>query len=101
MTSLKYYKNLHVVKLDRRYKLYPQFKYRVSFDTQQADGWDQWLRVNRWLERTWGAEYIWHRTGSRSWCLEYRTAIPKNKYFRQLYLRSEEDLTMMLLVVGG
>jgi len=101
MTSIRYYKDPAIVKLDGRYKGYNRgFRYRIDFDVQGPGKWERWHQAVEWCERTWGGEYIWHHTGTRSWSTQYRTDIPKNKYFRQLYLRSEEDLTMLLLVIN-
>ena len=53
MTSLIYHPNPHIVKMDRRYRLYPQgFRYRVEFNTHGEGDWERWARVVAWCERT-------------------------------------------------
>lgn len=104
MTSIRHYKTPHVVKLDGRYKFYPKFKYRVEFDTRGIDQWRTWMSVCGRCDDTWGKEYefiggnvLAYRKYNENW----RTEIPKNKHYRYLYLRSEQDLTLMLLVIGA
>ena len=100
MTSIRHYKTPHVVKLDGRYKFYPKFKYRVDFDTKNMDKWQTWINVVKWCENTWGKEVVWNPP--RPAPTEYRTEYSKkNKFYRHLYLRREEDLTMMLLVISA
>ena len=104
MTSIRYYKEPHIVKLDRRFKGYNRgFRYRIDFDTQPMSRWEHWLKVVKWCESTWGKEYTWTDDSflaRRVWNDNYRTETGKNKYYRQLYLRSEQDLTMLLLVIS-
>lgn len=105
MTSIRHYKNPNIVKLDGRYKHYPKFKYRIDFDTQGMENWHIWMNLCKRCEETWGKEYEFiggnavfaYRKYNENW----RTETPKNKYYRYLYLRSEQDLTLMLLVIGG
>ena len=100
MTSLIYRHNPHIVKMDRRYRLYPQgFRYRVEFETYGEGNWQRWANVIAWCERTWGKEHDWHWPVSK-WNENYRTHWPKNHNYRFLFLRSEEDITMLLLVMG-
>lgn len=103
MTSIRYYRTPAVVKLDRRYKGYNRgFRYRIDFDTQ-GEKWEVWMRAFKWCENSYGKEYSWAPNGfARIWNDEYRTELgSRNKYYRHLYLRREEDVTMLLLVVGG
>ena len=100
MTSIRHYKTPHVVKLDGRYKFYPKFKYRIDFNTQSMSDWERWYTVTKWCTATWGDEYIWSVNHTKP--TEYRTeSSKKNRHFRHLYLRGEQDLTMMLLVIGA
>lgn len=102
MTSIRHYGNPHIVKLDRRYKGYNRgFRYRIDFDTYSMDNWTVWMRVVKWCEATWGKEQTWANSGIFAhavWNENYSTETGKNKYYRHLYLRREEDLTMMLMV---
>ena len=105
MTSLIYRHNPHVVKLDRRYRLYPQgFRFRVDFDTRGEGNWQRWSDAITWCERTWGREHDWGTSTAgtffRTWNHNYRTHGTSKYSQRQLFLRSEEDLTMLLLVIG-
>lgn len=106
MTSIRHHKNPHIVKLDRRYRGYNRgFRYRVEFDTYAIEKWDAWMRAVKWCENAWGKEQSWS-SGSMFahavWNNNYRTEFSrKNKHHRILYLCREEDLTMMLMVVGG
>ena len=99
MTSIRHYKTPRIVKLDGRYKFYPKFQYRIDFDTQNMGNWERWYKVTQWCTTTWGEEYIWSIKHPKP--TEYRTEVAKkNRHFRHLYLRSEQDLTMLLLVIN-
>jgi hypothetical protein len=101
MTSIIHHNNPHIVKMDRRYRLYPQgFRYRVEFNTYGEGNWQRWANVIAWCERTWGKEHEWRHPGAAIWNHNYRTHWPENHNYRFLFLRSEEDLTMMLLAMG-
>lgn len=104
MTSIRYYKNPNIIKLDGRYKFYPKFKYRIEFDTKGMEKWHIWLALCKQCEATWGKEYEFVANGflsRRMYNDNWRTETPsKNKYYRHLYLRTEQDLTLMLLVAG-
>jgi hypothetical protein len=103
MTSLRYVKSPNVTKLDGRYKLYNRgFKYRISFNTQ--DNYSKYFKSLKWCERIWGPEYTWADPvawTSKRWNNNWRTMTANNKYWREIYLREEQDVTMMLLAVGG
>jgi hypothetical protein len=103
MTSLRYYKSPYITKLDGRFKLSKHgFTHRVTFDTQQS--WDTFLRALKWCENTYGPEYDWEANGvfsRKTWNHNWRLLLPKNRWWREIYLREEQDVTMMLLVVGG
>jgi hypothetical protein len=104
MTSIRYVKLPKIKKLDGRFKLYKYgFTHRVTFDTQQS--WDKFMLAVKWCERTYGPDYDWEANGVFSrkiWNHNWRLLMPKEKRFwREFYLRSEQDVTMMLLVVGG
>jgi hypothetical protein len=104
MTSIRHYNNPHIIKLDRRYKGFVSgFKYRVDFNVayngRDNANWERWTRVIAWCENSYGKESFWTAMSLRS-AHGFKTSVPKNKQFRQLFLRSEEDLTMMLLVMG-
>lgn len=104
MTSIRHYKDPHIVKLDRRYKGYSRgFRYRVDFDTYSMEKWERWAQIIKWCESTWGEEYSWTDDSflaRRVWNDNYRTETGKNKYYRHLYLCREEDLTMLLMVMS-
>jgi len=104
MTSIRHYQDPNIIKLDRRYKGYNRgFRYRVDFDTQGMGKWERWHKVAKWCESTWGKEYEFHASGvfsRRTWNDNWRIETGKNKYYRQLYLRNEQDLTMLLLVIS-
>lgn len=103
MTSLRYVKSPNVTKLDGRYKLYNRgFRYRVSFNTQ--GNYDFYARVLKWCQNTYGPEYEWTDKvawTSKRWNDNWRVMNPTNKWWREIYLREEQDVTMMLLAVGG
>lgn len=104
MTSIRYYKDPRIIKLDGRYKHHPKFEYRIDFDTQ-GEKWARWIAVTDWCKHTWGREWEFVTSGPtpiHKYNDNYRTAISnRNHYFRHLYLRNEQDLTMMLLVIGA
>lgn len=100
MTSIRYYKDPAIVKLDGRFKFYPKFKYRIDFDTQ-GDKWTRWVAVLNWCTNTWGREWTIESLRGTIYNDNYCTACSKqNSYYRHLYLRSEQDLTMLLLVIN-
>lgn len=103
MTSIRYHKTPRITKLDKRFKGYNRgFRYRVSFNTQ--GNYDPYSTALKWCGRTYGPEYSWdsHDTWSRKiWNEHWRVYTPKNKWWREIYLRDEQAVTMMLLVVGG
>lgn len=98
------YKSPKITKLDGRYKLYNRgFRYKVSFNTK--NNYDPYSRAIKWCENTWGPEYEWTDKvawTSKRWNDNWRVVITaKNKWWREIYLCREEDVTMMLLVAGG
>jgi len=98
------YKSPKITKLDGRYKLYNRgFRYKISFNTK--NNYDPYSQAVKWCENTWGPEYEWTDKvawTSKRWNDNWRVVITaKNKWWREIYLCREEDVTMMLLVVGG
>ena len=95
------YKTPTITKLDGRFKFYNRgFKYRISFDTRY-DGYIPYRAAIQWCENAYGPECeVWNGNAHhyRKWNTNWRVVIPKNKYFRQIYLREETDVTMILLV---
>lgn len=100
MTSIRHYPDPHIVKLNGRYKFYPKFKYRIDFDTY-GEKWQRWVNVINWCEATWGKEWKFSATAHVRNNPNYRSELVKNKRYRRLYLSSEQDLTMMLLVISA
>lgn len=96
---IKHYKEPRVVRLDGRYKLFNAgFKYRIEFNTQGDGKWQHWLSIADWCKQTWGKEFSWEKGVNPN----YRTDVPDtNRHFRFLYLKTEKDVTMLLLVVGA
>ena len=104
MTSLRYHKSPKITRLDKRFKGYNRgFMYRVSFDIQV--NYIIYFNALKWCERTYGPEYAWDDAVTwtrKTWNSNWRADTPlKNKYWREIYLRDEQAVTMMLLVVGG
>lgn len=102
--AINLYKNPKVTKLDGRYKHYPKFKYRIDFDTKGMEKWEQWHKTIIWCRETWGEEYEFIAAGLNSYRKfneHWRTEMPKNKWYRQLYLTSEQAVTLFLLVAGA
>lgn len=102
--TIKYHKTPKVTKLDGRFKLYNRgFRYRVCFNTH--NNYDPYSTALKWCQNTYGLEYTWADAvawTSKRWNNDWRAiAPPKNKYWREIYLRDEQAVTMMLLVVGG
>jgi len=88
------YKSPKITKLDGRYKLYNRgFRYKVSFDAMK--NYQSFLRALTWCENAWGPE---RKVWNSNWLV---TIADKNKWWREIYLCREEDVTMMLLVAGG
>ena len=104
MSTIIHRRNPHIVKLDRRYKGYNRgFRYRVEFNTK-GEEWNRWKTVLDWCESAYGKEWEWSNGngfGHRVWNNNYRTERPaRNLWWRQLYLCREEDITMLLLLIG-
>ena len=104
MTSIRYVKTPNVTKLDGRFKFYNRgFKYRVSFNTQ--GNYDPYSTALKWCQNTYGPEYTWDDAVAwtrKIWNNDWRVMIPpKNKWWREIYLRDEQAVTMLLLVIGG
>lgn len=100
MTSIKYHRTPKITKLDGRFKLYNRgFKYRVSFNTQNE--YSAYSNALKWLENTYGPEYTWNvqNTWSKKiWNHYWQVNTPAtNKFWRDVYLREEQDVTMMML----
>lgn len=112
MTSLRYYTDPRIVKLDKRFKGYNRgFRYRVDFkigprhkaSNVSDELWERWRTVVDCLETSYGKEYTWNGEGAfirRIWNDDYRIEIAKNKWYRHLYLRDESAITMLLLVIS-
>jgi hypothetical protein len=91
---------MYIEKLDGRYKWHRQgFQYRLAFGIRDITMLNQWMSIQTWLEKIYGKEYLITDTGHRL-NDHYRTDMP-SKRCRQVYLRNEQDITMMLLMVGG
>lgn len=101
---------MNITKLDRRYKGYNRgFRYRVEFriGPRFANGdplWSRYQTIIGLLENTYGKELEWIHNGvttQRRYNDNYRIETPANKWYRQLYLRNEQDITVLLLAVGA
>jgi hypothetical protein len=90
---------MYIEKLDGRYKWHRQgFRYRVAFRVNDSNTLNQWISVANWLEQTYG-KYLQITDTEYKLNDYYRTDMP-SKRCRQVYLRNERDITMMLLMVS-
>jgi len=89
-----------VEKLDARYKWYRQgFRYRIVIGVRSLSALNHWIAIAARLEETYGKERYLNANGFLVFNDYYRTDMP-SKRCRQVYLRSEQDLTMLLLVIN-
>jgi hypothetical protein len=88
---------MYIEKLDGRYKWYKQgFSYRIAFGVKDLKNLNHWMAVANWLKQTYGRERQLNDKGYLNLNDHYRIDMPSKKC-RQVYLRNEQDITMMLL----
>lgn len=101
MTSPTFKPNPNFIKMDRRFALYKEgFRVRIDFTYYTDDQTKLYDQCVQWCVDTWGPQTDWGRPGPVVRNPNWRTNWVST-HGRQLYLQSDQAITMLLLAVDG